>query len=133
MFECLILGDSIAVQLHYGKPDCKVRAVSGLNSLQFNFGSPGNFTAKVIVISLGSNDHVGINTEQELLSIRNRAIAERVVWIVPAIKPNIQAIVRRVAARYGDQLAIMKSLQPDGVHFDARGVKFAVDDIWGTK
>ena len=65
---------------------------------------------------MGTNDHAGVRTEAELRAVRANAKADRVYWILPTIKPNIQAIVRRVAAEHGDTVLPITSLQPDQIH-----------------
>ena len=89
MLECLILGDSIAVGTAQARPECVSYSKGGINSydwLNKNVGkSP--YEARAVIISLGSNDHKGVKTEVELRNIRQLTRAERVYWIVPAIKP----------------------------------------------
>ena len=79
--------------------------------------------AKTVIISLGSNDHKYVKTESELRAIRDLTKADRVYWILPAIKPNIQDIVRNVAAQYGDTVLPITRLQKDGVHPSWAGYK----------
>ena len=79
--------------------------------------------AKTVVISLGSNDYAGVKTEAELIRIRRATFADKVFWIVPAIKPHIQDIVKRVAESYGDTVIPIKSLQQDQVHPSWNGYK----------
>ena len=101
MLECLIVGDSIAVGTKMFKPECAVMAKGGWNTWQWNkqYGRD-ELRARTVIISLGTNDHAGVRTEAELKAVRANAKADRVYWILPAIKPNIQAIVRRVAAEH---------------------------------
>ena len=124
MLECLIVGDSIAVGTKTFKPECAVMAKSGWNSAQWNrrYGLD-ELRAHTVIISLGSNDYAGIQTEAELRAIRANARADRVYWILPAIKPNIQEIVRRVATDWGDTVLPITGLQPDRVHPSWEGYK----------
>ena len=124
MLECLIVGDSIAVGTKTFKPECAVMAKSGWNSAQWNrrYGLE-ELQAHTVIISLGSNDYAGIHTEAELRAIRANARADRVYWILPAIKPNIQEIVRRVATDWGDTVLPITGLQPDRVHPSWEGYK----------
>jgi lysophospholipase L1-like esterase len=46
-----------------------------------------------------------------------------VYWILPAIKPDIQAIVKKVAAQHGDTVLPITRLQADGVHPSWAGYK----------
>jgi hypothetical protein len=118
MLDCLIVGDSIAVGTHQFKPECAVYAKGGINSKQWVDKNIKNMPlqAKTVIISLGSNDHKYVKTEEELQTIRQLTKADRVYWILPAIKPDIQAIVKKVAGQYGDTVLPITRLQPDGIH-----------------
>mgnify|MGYP003337898087 FL=1 len=129
MFDCLIMGDSIAVGTHMVKPQCTAYAKVGINSKQWldRNVTKSPYVAKTVIISLGSNDHQYIKTESELESIRILTKADRVYWILPAIKPNIQEIVKTVAARHGDTVLPITRLQPDGIHPSWAGYKELVE------
>jgi lysophospholipase L1-like esterase len=130
MLDCLIVGDSIAVGTHQFKQECAVYAKGGINSKQWLDKNIQNtpLQAKTVIISLGSNDHKYVKTEAELQTIRQLTKADRVYWILPAIKPDIQAIVKRVAAQYGDTVLPITSLQPDGIHPSWAGYKKLAND-----
>jgi len=125
MIDCLIVGDSIAVGTHQFKPECVVYAKGGINSKQWVDKNIQNMPlqAKTVIISLGTNDHKYIKTEEELHNVRELTKADRVYWILPAIKPDIQEIVKKVAAEYGDTVLPITKLQPDGVHPSWAGYK----------
>jgi len=124
MIECLILGDSIAVGTHQFKPECVAYAKGGWNTWQWNKDYLKNdLTAKTVIISLGSNDHKGVSTRKELQTMREKVKGSRVFWILPAIKPNIQDIVKDIAKEYGDTVLPITSLQPDGIHPSWAGYK----------
>jgi lysophospholipase L1-like esterase len=131
MLECLILGDSIAVGTHQQRPECVAYAKGGINSWQWtNKNITRDLTAKTVIISLGSNDHAGVKTHRELLSIRELTKAERVYWILPAgnLKASgvdiskIQASVHEISKQYGD---VVLPFQPsrDGIHPTAQGYR----------
>ena len=125
MLECLIVGDSIAVGTATARPECVAYAKGGINSYQWlnkNIDKTP-LIAKTVIISLGSNDHKYVKTENELRAIRDLTKADRVYWILPAIKPDIQDIVRNVAAQYGDTVLPITRLQKDGVHPSWAGYK----------
>ena len=44
-------------------------------------------------------------------------------WILPAIKPDIQQIVKEVAEEHGDTVLPITRLQPDGIHPSWAGYK----------
>jgi lysophospholipase L1-like esterase len=125
MLDCLIVGDSIAVGTHRFKPECAVYAKGGINSKQWVDKNIQNtpLQAKTVIISLGSNDHKYVKTENELQTVRQLTKADRVYWILPAIKPDIQEIVKKVAAQYGDVVLPITRLQPDGIHPSWAGYK----------
>jgi len=124
MFECLILGDSIAVGTHQVRPECAVYANNGINSRDFvNRYIGKDLVADTVIISLGSNDHTGIKTKNELLDLRSQVSAKKVYWILPAIKPEIQQIVEEVANQYGDWIVRIPHLSNDGVHPTRKGYK----------
>ena len=129
MIDCLILGDSIAMGTHHFRQECVAYARGGWNTWQWNKDYLQNdLTAKTVIISLGSNDHKGVRTKAELQRIREKVgTSARVFWILPAIKPEIQAIVKAMAEEYGDTVLPITRLQPDGVHPSWAGYKSLAD------
>jgi lysophospholipase L1-like esterase len=129
MIDCIIAGDSIAVGTHKFKQECVAYAKGGINSWQWVNQNVSKLPmqAKTVIISLGSNDHKGVKTEKELQTIRQLTKADRVYWILPAIKPDIQEIVKKVAAEHGDIVLPISRLQPDGVHPSWAGYKDLAD------
>lgn len=124
MLDCLIIGDSIAVGTAHMRPECASIARGGWNSQQWNNTFlKGDITAKTVIISLGSNDIKTLDTAAELEKLRAATKAERVYWILPAIKPYKQEIVRRIAAKYNDTVLPIQHLQPDGVHPNGLGYR----------
>ena len=124
MFDCMILGDSIAVGTAVFKHGCEVYAEGGWNSWQWNKEFLKNdLSANTVIISLGSNDHKGVKTRKELETMREKVKGNRVYWILPAIKPDIQEIVKQIAEEHGDFVLPITRLQPDGIHPSAAGYK----------
>jgi lysophospholipase L1-like esterase len=124
MLECLIVGDSIAVGTHQFRPECVALAKGGINTWQFNKNYAAHIEpAQTVIISLGSNDHDGVNSFKELLAVRQRVEGKRVFWILPAIKPHIQDMIRIIANNYGDTVLPITRLQPDKVHPSWAGYK----------
>ena len=124
MIDCLIVGDSIAVGTHRVRPECVSLSRGGINSRDWNKQNSNNsIAARTVIISLGSNDYKGIETEAELKKLRELAKADRVFWILPAIKPHVQKIVKDIAQANGDTVLPIISLQKDGVHPDTKGYK----------
>ncbi len=123
MIDCMIVGDSIGVGVSHVKKDCTSTAVGGINSWQANqYNSNKKVVAKTVIISLGSNDHKGVKTEAELRKLRANTTADRVYWILPAIKPEIQEIVRTVAADWKD-IVLPLSETSEKVHATMKSYK----------
>jgi hypothetical protein len=136
MLECLILGDSIAVGTKQFAPQCELVGKGGINTWQWNqMYSKADLTAGTVIISLATNDHKYINTEAELIKMRERVKSERVFWILPAgnLKASevniqwIQGLVREIAKRYGDTVLPINGLQRDGIHPSWSGYKDIVE------
>lgn len=117
MIDCLILGDSIAEGTQQFRPKCIAYAKSGINSSQWNKQNANkNLSAKTVIISLGSNDHAGVRTLWELQQLRTKVDADKVFWILPAIKPDIQQMVQMIAKDHGDIVLPIENLHADKVH-----------------
>jgi lysophospholipase L1-like esterase len=126
----MILGDSIAVGMHQFKPECVAYAKGGINSWQWNKTNLNkNLSASNVVISLGSNDHPGVRTIWELQQLRDKVKADRVYWILPAIKPDIQEMVKLIAKDYNDIILPIPNLQKDGIHPSWEGYKKLAKEI----
>jgi len=135
MIDCLIVGDSIAVGTKIFAPHCELQGKGGINTWQFNKMYKGSFYADTLIISLGSNDHKGVKTYDELFEMRQRVGAKNVFWVLPAgvakgsgvSIEQIQSIVKELAAYYGDKVLPIRGLQPDGIHPSWSGYKDIVE------
>jgi lysophospholipase L1-like esterase len=129
MLDCLILGDSIAVGASKFKPECAVIAKGGWNSWQYNrdyvIPRKNDFGAEVVLISLGSNDHKGVKTYNELYKLRERIKAQRVYWVLPNPKlfPKQADDVKLIAISFGDQIIQTDRYQSDQIHPSWAGYK----------
>ena len=133
MLDCLIVGDSIAVGVANVRTECVSYAKGGINSYQWLNQNVGKtpLLAKSVIISLGSNDHKYVKTENELRTIRQLTKAERVYWILPAgnLKASevniqyIQLLIKEIAKEYGDVVLPITRLQRDGIHPSWAGYK----------
>lgn len=129
MLECLILGDSLAVGVGQVRTECVTFAKSGINSYDYVnrhlLHTKGNNQAKTIIISLGSNDTEKINTFEELNTLRQLVQADRVYWILPAIKEEKRKAVWAVANKYHDHVIETRNhdLSTDRVHPTGKGYK----------
>ncbi len=124
MLDCLILGDSIAKGISDIRKECVAYVQSGINSKDWNDRFVKKVApSKVTIISLGSNDYKNLNTEIELVALRSFINSDRIFWIVPAIKPEKQELVKKIARYYGDTFVIIPELSPDNVHPTYNGYK----------
>lgn len=134
MLDCLILGDSIAVGTHQFKQECVAYAKGGINSWQYNrdYVKPrrNDFGAEVVLISLGSNDHKGVKTYNELYHLRERIKAQRVYWVLPNPEkfPKQADDVNLIAISFGDQVIKPTRYQEDKVHPSWAGYKQIAKD-----
>jgi lysophospholipase L1-like esterase len=124
MIECLILGDSIAVGTGLYRPECKVLVQQGITSKGWNMSNvKSTLDANTVIISLGSNDYAQIDSLEELTKLRKRIHAEKVYWIMPAIKPVVQDIIENIAHENGDWIIQIPYLSNDGVHPTMQGYR----------
>lgn len=127
MLECLILGDSLAVGVGQIRKECVTYAKSGINSYNYVnrhiLHTNGNTQAKTVIISLGSNDTKNIKTFEELDTLRQLVKADKVYWIVPAIKEDKRKAVQAVASKYNDHVIESRNhaLSTDQVHPTYKG------------
>jgi len=127
MLECLIMGDSLAVGVGQIRKECITYAKSGINSYDYVnrhvFKHEKQNTAKTVIISLGSNDTKHIKTFDELDTLRQLVKADKVYWIVPAIKEHKRRDVWAVANKYHDHVIETRNheLSPDKVHPTHKG------------
>jgi lysophospholipase L1-like esterase len=132
MFECLLLGDSIAVGLYHHVAPCESLSKTGWNTAQWNRDYlKYDLTAGTVIISLGSNDHKGIQTQAELERLREKVQASRVFWVLP--KGNnpkgglpveeVQRIIKVIAALHGDTVIPIARAESDGIHPSWAGYK----------
>jgi hypothetical protein len=126
MLECLIVGDSIGVGIANVRKECVSYSKGGINSHQWLIKNIQNtpLVAGHVIISLGSNDHKYIKTEEELRAIRKLTKANRVYWIMPSDKfPTAQSAVWHVANEYNDIILSTVRMQTDNVHPSWAGYK----------
>lgn len=132
MFDCIVIGDSIAVGVHTQRQECVAYAKGGINTWQWNkmYGEK-DLTAGTVIISLGTNDHKYIKTEKELLLMRSKVKASKVFWILPVGNlpgsqvpiEQIQNTVKNIAKQYGDVVLPITRVQTDNIHPSWAGYK----------
>lgn len=122
MIPCLILGDSLAVGVGQARPECTVAAEVGINSSRYLQVWHHPSQAKTVVISLGVNDSLDIETEQNLRRLRHGISAETVFWLLPGIHPSARTAVHDVAREFRDKVIDVAPLTgADHVHPDRTG------------
>jgi len=140
MLECLILGDSLAVGVGEIRKECVTYARSGINSYDYvnrhvMYTESYHKEAKTVIISLGSNDYKSVKTFAELDTLRQLVKADRVYWILPAIKDNKREAVQKVAERYKDIVIDSRKheLSADRVHPTYNGYKTIAAETKGDR
>jgi lysophospholipase L1-like esterase len=130
IIERMVIGDSIAYGIWFIRRDCIKYADAGLNSQQWSekyLSEVASVSAKLVIISLGANDHDGIQTELELRKIRKSINANKVFWISPGAerKPIPQSAIERISEEYGDTIIPRPAdhMSPDGVHPTDQGYR----------
>lgn len=127
MIECLIVGDSIAVGVSQVRKECVAYAKSGINSRDWNKKYLSKLQpAKTVIISLGAND-LGVNTEENIRTLRSKVKADKVFWLLPSqkLKPKQVEAVIRVAFDFDDVFIPRpeNNISADGVHPTYKGYK----------
>jgi hypothetical protein len=130
LFDCIILGDSIAIGLGQARPDCTVEAVSGITSGRYVQTFASTAHARIAVISLGVNDGDGEATAAHLGRLRSLVSANVVYWLVTGGNPRARDAVREIASRFGDRLIDAAPLAgPDQIHPDRAGYARLAQEI----
>jgi hypothetical protein len=123
MFDCLVLGDSIAQGLGQFRSECVTIAQKGITSENYvTTMMPGPSVAGTVVISLGVNDGGGAPTEKYLRLLRANVRGRAVIWLLPGIKEDTRRLIRRIAAEHHDQtLDTRAEAGPDHLHPTGQG------------
>lgn len=133
MFDCMIMGDSIAVATHQLKPGCVSYSQSGISSTGWSKRYIMNdLKAGVVIISLGSNDISGRDyTYGNLMAIRGKIKASKVYWIAPnpEVKPKEYQDVNLIAGTFNDEVLLPKQYQKDKIHPSTAGYKELIDRV----
>jgi lysophospholipase L1-like esterase len=132
MIDCIVIGDSIAYGVSYYRKDCKSYVKSGINSTNWNRAYLHSLEpTHNLIISLGANDTRMIDTESNVLLIRNKTTAKKVFWILPSQKhkPKQYEIVKKVAQEYNDIIIERPetNISSDGIHPTGKGYKILAE------
>jgi lysophospholipase L1-like esterase len=125
----MIIGDSIAVGTAQVRQECVSYSTGGINTWGWNKKYANKqLTARSVIISLGTNDHKGVNTFRELMAMRDRVDAQHVYWIMPPCndkfcKQHVNEIVEIIARNHGDTIIGTKRVQADAIHPSTAGYK----------
>lgn len=131
MFNCVVVGDSIAVETHKHKPECALYADASVSSQSWSQRWRMDYlAANTVVISLGSNDTIRDDTYGNLLELRKK-IKGRVYWIAPNsfAKPVAYGAVVKVASEWGDRVIKTDKYQPDAIHPHRTAYRSIIDQI----
>ena len=125
MFECLIMGDSIAYGTAHFRKECVAIVKSGITSGKYlnDYTNGVPFDSKTTIISLGVNDSSDMDTYENLLKLRKKINSEKVYWILPAIKEWKRKHIWMVAREFNDIVIDSRNVQisQDHVHPTFKG------------
>jgi lysophospholipase L1-like esterase len=134
LFDCLVLGDSIAVGLGQVRPECAVVAISGITSERYVQTLLAPRRARTVIISLGVNDGDGVSIIDNLRLLRRTIAADTVYWLLAGTNPRARDAARAVAALYRDRLIDVAPLAgPDHVHPNRAGYALLARETGGTR
>jgi lysophospholipase L1-like esterase len=131
----LLIGDSHCHFIGMRKPEWTQCAFPGITSGRFNLEHPGPFSADVIVVSLGGNDerfpHPPSNTTEELLLLRTKLSAKKVIWFVTRNSDKVRELQTKIANQYGDLIIDSRNFEvdPDDVHLSHNGYINVITEI----
>lgn len=121
MFECLIIGDSIAVGTAAAvnpriRTACEVQARESITVEKvIAWPRPGKIY-HAIIVAIGSNNTAGPALDRALERLRSQLRGGRVIWVLPYGRSQAYA-VRSVAVRHGDEaLDLARFRTSDHVH-----------------
>lgn len=121
MFECLFLGDSLAVgtaqftNARLARP-CTVVAAEGATAKKILAWRKPARRFGVTVIAIGSNDMPDGLLSERLIRIRSSISSRRVIWILPYSRPR-SYVVSSVAVSFRDEtLDMLRFPSHDGLH-----------------
>lgn len=123
MLECLIIGDSIAVGTAKHRSECAVYAKVGITSEKWNKKyAKKDLTSSTVIISIGSNDYIQVDTQHEIQTMRDRITADNVVWILPARHPT-RDMIKAFALLNDDMVITIPNVSKDKTHPTPKGYK----------
>jgi lysophospholipase L1-like esterase len=132
----MMIGDSIAVGVGQARPECETVAKVGISSSRYiaTLLPPGRTEVDTAVISLGVNDDASLDTIGNLREVRTRIVSPNVVWLLPALKDNVRAMIRTVAAENGDRTVDTRpQAGPDHLHPTGTGYEIIAAKTVGAR
>ncbi len=136
MLSCMMVGDSIAVGVGQARPECETVAKVGISSSRYiaTLLPPGRTEVETAVISLGVNDDASLDTIGNLREVRARIVSPNVIWLLPALKDNVRAMIRTVAAENGDRTVDTRpQAGPDHLHPTGIGYEIIASKTIGAR
>lgn len=121
MFECLIIGDSIAVGTAAAvnpriRTACEVQARESITVEKVLAWPRSGKIYHAIIVAIGSNNAPGPGLQDAIEQLRARLKGLRVIWVLPYARPQAYAI-RSVAVRHSDEaLDLLQFPSTDRVH-----------------
>jgi lysophospholipase L1-like esterase len=131
----LLIGDSHCSGISSTHPEWEHCSIPGITSSRFNRDHNIAFNADCIVISLGGNDlrfpHPPSDTKQELLALRNRITAKKVIWFLTKNFDEVRELQIQIANDHGDLTVDSREFEvsPDDLHLTYQGYMKVADKI----
>lgn len=120
MTGCVVLGDSIALGIamfaNFMAPGgCDHRARVGASTVEIARMAPARRTA-VAFVSAGSNDVGNPRLKDQLIQLRSRIQADRIVWLYPRAPYSAWAVYRVALANRDQAISLARLSSSDGIH-----------------
>ncbi len=112
---CLLLGDSNALKLAPYKPQCENVSVNHIDSNAIVAMAPPDRGYRLVIVSMGGNDHSIRNLPHNLATVRARYRDARFAWVAP-VGPNVAAIIIDFAKAHHDRYVAIADFPNHGGH-----------------
>ena len=124
------VNSDLVSQLAAGKSHVEGVELAGIGNYKATSDAAAIDGAEVVIISLGSNDHKGVKTYNELYKLRERIKAQRVYWVLPNPEkfPKQAEDVKLISVTFGDFVITPTRYQADKVHPSWAGYKEIADE-----
>ncbi len=126
MFDCLVVGDSIAVGTSQYL-NCYVQAKVGDTTPTIHSKIHKKGKNEYVIVSAGSND--GKPQFQDYLNLR-REFGSKVVWLMPPKNQQARLYIQSIARHYNDSVVeVQPFVGKDGIHPTGLGYRILANKV----